>query len=89
MTPSRKHPSAAFWATVVVVVVLVAYPLSIGPAYWLMMQQATRGDPQKAIQTGQLLSAIYAPLAWTEDRGPQWWKRAIDEYLILWGKERI
>jgi hypothetical protein len=28
---NRKHPSAAFWATVVVVVALVAYPLSYGP----------------------------------------------------------
>ena len=32
----RKHPSAAFWATVVVVVALVAYPLSFGPACWLI-----------------------------------------------------
>jgi hypothetical protein len=32
---SRKHPSAAFWATVVVVAVLVGYPLSFGSACWL------------------------------------------------------
>jgi hypothetical protein len=31
---SRKPPSAAFWATVVVVVALVAYPLSFGPVTW-------------------------------------------------------
>ncbi len=30
MTPSRKKPGVAFWATVVVVAVLVAYPLSFG-----------------------------------------------------------
>jgi hypothetical protein len=35
MTTSRKKPGVAFWATVVVVVVLVAYPLSFGPACWL------------------------------------------------------
>jgi hypothetical protein len=35
MTPSRKKPGVAFWATVVVVVVLAAYPLSFGPACWL------------------------------------------------------
>jgi hypothetical protein len=28
----RKKPGVAFWATVVVVVLLVAYPLSFGPA---------------------------------------------------------
>jgi len=31
MTSSRKKPGAAFRATVVVVVLLVAYPLSFGP----------------------------------------------------------
>ena len=30
----RKKPGAAFWATVVVVALLVAYPLSFGPACW-------------------------------------------------------
>src|SRR5258708_36316262 len=33
MTSSR-HPSAAFWITLVAV--LVAYPLSFGPACWLV-----------------------------------------------------
>jgi hypothetical protein len=32
---SHKKPGVAFWATVVVVVVLVAYPLSFGPACWI------------------------------------------------------
>jgi len=35
MAPSRKKPGVTFWATLVVVVVLVGYPLSIGPATWL------------------------------------------------------
>jgi hypothetical protein len=35
MTSDRKKPGVAFWATVVVVVVLVAYPLSFGPACWI------------------------------------------------------
>ena len=33
---SRNPPSAVFWATVVVVVGLAAYPLSFGPACWLV-----------------------------------------------------
>jgi hypothetical protein len=32
---SRKKPGVAFWATVVVVVLLIGYPLSIGPACWI------------------------------------------------------
>ena len=32
MTSSPKRPGVAFWATVVVLVALIAYPLSFGPA---------------------------------------------------------
>jgi len=35
MTSDRKKPGLTFWATVVVVVVLVGYPLSFGPACWV------------------------------------------------------
>jgi len=35
MTASRDHPSAAFWINVALVVVLVGYPLSFGPACWI------------------------------------------------------
>ena len=35
MTPSRKKPGVAFWPTVVVVVALVLYVASFGPACWL------------------------------------------------------
>ena len=35
MTTDRKKPGVTFWATVVVVAGMVAYPLSFGPACWL------------------------------------------------------
>jgi hypothetical protein len=36
MTDNQKQPGVAFWAAVVLVVALVvAYPLSLGPAIWL------------------------------------------------------
>ncbi len=35
MTSDRKQPGVAFWASVVVVVALVAYALSFGPACWI------------------------------------------------------
>jgi hypothetical protein len=37
MTSDRKKPGVAFWATVVVVV-LLAYPISFGPACWISSQ---------------------------------------------------
>ena len=50
----RKHPSAAFWATVVVVVGLVAYPLSVGPACWLV---------DRGMFPVEVLDGLYRPLA--------------------------
>jgi hypothetical protein len=48
----RKKPSAAFWATVVVVVPLL-YVLDFGPACWITSRVGS-GE--------QLMSAIYEPL---------------------------
>jgi hypothetical protein len=36
---AHKKPGVAFWATVLVVVALVAYPLSFGPACWVTSRQ--------------------------------------------------
>jgi hypothetical protein len=38
VTPSRKHPSATFWATVAVVCLPLLYVLCFGPACWLTAQ---------------------------------------------------
>jgi hypothetical protein len=35
MTVPRKKPGVAFWATVVLISLLVIYPLSFGPACWI------------------------------------------------------
>jgi hypothetical protein len=55
----RKHPPAAFWATVVVVVLLVAYPLSFGPACWLYNWN---GVGKSTIEVA------YFPLVWISQR---------------------
>ena len=71
----RKKPGVAFWATVVVVVVLVAYPLSFGPACWISSRTG-RGAP--------MVSAAYQPIFqiwWTDCQfgspphrsGRPWW----------------
>jgi hypothetical protein len=55
MTSDRKKPGAAFWATAAVAVVLVAYPLSFGPACWITSWTACGA---KAIPT------VYRPMTW-------------------------
>jgi hypothetical protein len=55
MVPSHKKPGVAFWATVVVVVGLVAYPLSFGPACWITSRLDRGAD---------LIPVLYRPLTW-------------------------
>src|SRR5262245_62256845 len=63
MTSDRKKPGAAFWATVAIVVALVAYPLSFGPACWWF--STTRPEEQMApgLVTHRVPMA-YWPLGW-------------------------
>jgi hypothetical protein len=41
---TERKPSIGFWLTVAVLVALVAYPLSAGPAYWLWYRGALPGS---------------------------------------------
>ena len=51
---SPKKPGVAFWAMVVVVAVLVAYPLSFGPACWINRRTGIGGP---------VLATIYRPVS--------------------------
>ena len=50
----RKKPGVAFWATVGMVVVLVGYPLSFGPACWLSSWLGCGGE--------RLIPSAYWPI---------------------------
>jgi hypothetical protein len=54
---SRKKPGVAFWATVVVVVMLVAYPLSFGPACWYVARTGIH-------KPHPWFGFIYLPIGW-------------------------
>jgi hypothetical protein len=51
----KKKPGLAFWATVVVVVGLVAYPLSFGPACWITSRTNVGASA---------IPVLYRPLTW-------------------------
>ncbi len=74
---SRKQPSAAFWATVVVVVALVAYPLSFGPACWIN-SRIGRGD--------QLVANAYQPILSVAWRGPRAVRQICEWYAFLFSE---
>ena len=73
-----KKPGMAFWATVVVVVVLVAYPLSFGPACWILTHVELWPDTRNAIE------APYAPLFRIRTGGPEWVRPPLDWYVSFW-----
>jgi hypothetical protein len=73
---SRKKPGVAFWATVVVTVALILYPLSFGPACWWF----STTEPLDVFLASVMSSArgstysdsacapdIYWPLGWAVD----------------------
>jgi hypothetical protein len=49
----KKKPGVAFWATVVVVVVLLAYPVGLGPLCWITSRTSFGASA---------VSIIYRPL---------------------------
>ena len=65
MSDDGKKPGAAFWMTVVVIVVLSVYPLSFGPACSL--------ESRDRILTRDAIGTIYYPPLW-HPRGqlPPW-----------------
>jgi len=79
MTPDRKHPSAAFWITAALVAVLVAYPLSLGPAIWLRDHGliSTRQYDSLCAPAVDILEMI------PDAVGTELYD-ALDRYVILW-----
>ena len=78
MTPSRKKPGVAFWATVVVVVGLVAYPLSFGPVLWLARRDRL---PTRATSIAYRPLILEARREWVSDQPPRpilWWATVWD-----------
>jgi hypothetical protein len=51
----NKRPGVAFWATIMMLVLLVGYPLSFGPACW-MTSQLNAG--------ASAIPVAYRPLTW-------------------------
>ena len=84
MTTDRKKPGVAFWATVVLVVVLVGYPLSFGPVCWWWYE-----DPDGNI-ISHTVPWIYWPIGSAYSCGPKPIKKAIAWYAtagtanVLW-----
>ena len=76
MSEPRNKPGAAFWATVVVVA-LAAYPLSWGPACWILWGM---GMP---LWGREWYLRIYRPLLWIYEQSPPPIQHAVQWYCGL------
>src|SRR5262245_32714981 len=100
MSELRKKPGVAFWATVVVVVVL-AYPLSFGPVCWWRSESyheaSARFRNRYLPPKNHLLRPpdspcapeIYWPIGWLAVHGPQPLPRLICWYATAGGKRHV
>jgi len=76
MTSDRKKTGVAFWATVVLAVVLMGYPLSFGPWCWLTSRSSEpAGTP--------VMSSFYSPILWAWYRSPDPIGDSIDWFANL------
>jgi hypothetical protein len=74
----RKKSGVAFWATVAVVVALVGYPLSCGPACWVVNQ---KWCPAQLID---VFVWVWWPIGWLQNYGPQPIRGIIVWYYGCW-----
>jgi len=79
---SRKHPSTAFWVTVVMICLPVMYVLSIGPVSWIAYWAFIKWDwwPDSAQSA---FDSFYAPLIWLMDYMPNSVGVALNWYAVL------
>lgn len=87
MTSDRKKPGVGFWATVVVAIALVGYPLRFGAACGFWSGPAVY-FPRDSISVGApdvlpRAATIYWPLEWLVKNGPTRISRVIQWYARL------
>jgi hypothetical protein len=74
---NRKKPGVAFWASVVVVVGLVVYPLAYGPIGWLCER------PNCPQWFARLIDCLYMPLLSLIAHAPTQIQTAWESYVHI------
>ena len=76
MSQERKRPGPTFW-TLTLVILLILYPVSMGPANWVAMQA---GSPQWMLTT---LDVVYGPVIWLARHWP-WFMNILNRWMMWW-----
>jgi hypothetical protein len=70
----RKKPGAAFWSIVALFILFVVYPLSMGPAWWLVRRGRLPNSTMR----------LYAPTTWMQKNVPGPIGDAIRWWAVIW-----
>jgi hypothetical protein len=82
MRKANESSQPAWAIAIVAVLLLLAYPFSMGPAHWL----CTDSTNQLTGIQGQGFLTVYCPLIVCYQRGPEPMRKVIGAYLRLWKK---
>lgn len=81
------HPNSPWraWAVVLTVVaaLLLAYPLSFGPMFWLCSDSSNRVGHDLKSKT---FLVVYHPVIWVMQSGPQPLSGVVSRYFQIWEK---
>jgi hypothetical protein len=75
VTSDRKKPTTGVWIAVALVMVLLAYPLSFGPAVWLTARRYCRTST---------VESLYRPVLWSAAQGP-----SLENAVVWWGSPGV
>lgn len=79
--PHHKPLPLGLIVTAATILILVAYPLSIGPAARIV------NSPRCPNWLEESLVVVYAPLEWICDNGPEWGRDLLQSYAGWWLNE--
>ena len=84
MREDDNHSSLRAWAVIltVVAVLLIFYPLSVGPMFWLCSDASNAFVGLK----GKVFLVVYEPVIWTYQSGPEPLQTMLVVYIRLWEK---
>ena len=77
MTDTRKKLGWPFWTTITLLVVFVAYPLSMGPMRWIYSKASFPG------WFAHVHNVFYGPLDWVYINSPLF-EKWMNWYLSFW-----
>jgi hypothetical protein len=78
MSEESRKPAILPVVIVMTVAVLVAYPLSVGPAAWVI------NSAWCPLWLGDMLAIVYLPLEMLADNGPTWLHDVAYAYVDWW-----